>query len=212
LSSPADSVTEHETPLGTAEHPTEASEPVTVVLADSSYLIRTGLRRALEQHGFVIVAEARNADEALAAAISQRPELCIIAAELPGGGIGVVQEVSSKLPHAKLAVIVDSVTDAGAVEAIRAGATGFLQKSMAADRLTAVLNAMFRGEVAFPRSVTKSLAQEIRRSKPLPSKKRRGRRLLYVPRFIRHFFRRLRLGMSPGDAWGSARRRMESYR
>ena len=165
---------------------------VTVLIADSSYLIRTGLRRALEHHGFVIVAEARDADEALAAAISQRPALCLVAAKLPGGGIEVVKEISGKLLHVKLAVLVDSVTPDSAVQAIRAGATGLLQKSMAPDRLTAALDAMFRGEMAFPRSVTKSLAQEVRRAKPLPSKKRRGQRLLYLPRFSRHFFRRLR--------------------
>jgi|GEM_PF-6944049 len=214
MSLPADSVprrtrSEAETGAGRDEH-----GAVTVLIAEEDRAACAAIRGALEQHGFTVVAEARNADEAVAAVAAERPGVCLLSLDLPGGGMHTLEEISRRAPDARLAVLSDSLTQLRAIRAVRAGATGYFLKALDPDRMATAVQAMVRGEAALPRAVTAGLAEELRRADGSGPRPRLwiARVFLYPPRFARHFQRRRRSGMPRRAAWSSARRRMQSYR
>jgi DNA-binding NarL/FixJ family response regulator len=188
---------------------------VSVVVADSESMAGPGVEPALGHHGFTVVARPRNAEEAIATAISEQPDLCLVAADLPGGGLEALDQIARKAPGVKLALVADSLTQAAGVKALRAGATGYLLRTMAPEQMTSAIDAMMRGELAFPRAFTKGLAQEVRRLSVEAEPEKGGWiawRVLYLPRFFRHFRRRRRTGMRISEARASAHRRMQKYR
>ncbi|HWE34869.1 MAG TPA: response regulator transcription factor [Solirubrobacteraceae bacterium] len=134
----------------------------TVVLGDHDNRARAAVRVALEHHGFSVVAEADDADEAVEAARRYRPSLCLLDVDLPGGGIDAADRINSELPDTKLAVLSGSAQRDLVREAIRAGADGYLLRSTAPDRLCAALAGVIKGEAALPRSLTGSLVRDLR--------------------------------------------------
>ncbi len=133
-----------------------------MVLGDHDTRARAAIRAALEHHGFSVVAEVDDADEAVAAARRHHPSLCLLDVDMPGGGIDAAQRINSELPQTKLAMLSGSTGRDHVREAIRAGADGFLLRSTAPDRLTAALNGLIKGEAALPRALTGRLVQDLR--------------------------------------------------
>ena len=64
------------------------SDPVRVLLADDHPPTRAGIRRSLESDGFAVCAEAADAEEAVKAAIAERPDMCLLDVRMPAGGTG----------------------------------------------------------------------------------------------------------------------------
>jgi DNA-binding NarL/FixJ family response regulator len=189
---------------------------VSVMLADDRTAIRAGMSRALEHHGFDVVATAIDAESALAAAQRYEPKLCLLEIDLPGGSAEAIAAIRRALPGTRIAVLTASRDGQDVVDALRAGADGYLMKTIAPDRLSVALAALMRGEIVLPRSLTAALVSELRRPEAVvhrqpPHGDQWQSRLLYVPRFVRHFSRRWRAGMSTAEAWSSTRARMRRY-
>jgi DNA-binding NarL/FixJ family response regulator len=187
------------------------SNGATVVLADETQ-DRVGIRHALEHDGFSVVAEATTADEALSAARRYAPRVCLLDVDVPGGGIAAAGRITTELPDTKIAVFSGSGRQADVYAAIRAGADGYLLSGTPPERLSLAVAALLHGEVALPRALTPLLVAEVRRSGYVaPTRHKLAWRLLYLPRFVRHFRNRRGGGMSLGLAWQSARTRMVDY-
>ncbi len=182
------------------------------MLADDHDLFRSEIRDALEEHGFLVVAEAADASEAVAAALRHRPEVCLLDVDMPGGGVSAAGRIRTRLPDTKVAMLSGSGRDDELFAAIRAGADGYLPKSTTPDRLGIALTALLHGEAALPRELTIRLVTELRKPGLVSNpKKTIGWRILYVPRLMRHFIRRLRSGMGLSHALESARDRVAQY-
>jgi DNA-binding NarL/FixJ family response regulator len=159
--------------VGTGRAPDRNLSPdqptgVTLLLADADVTARSAMRYALERHGFSVVAEVDNADEAFAAAIFHEPQMCLIDAGLPGGAISAADDIHNALSGTKIAML-SSTPYAGALyEAVRAGADGYLLRRTAPDRLAAALHAMLHGEAALPRALTGALLRELRNGGSAP--------------------------------------------
>jgi DNA-binding NarL/FixJ family response regulator len=98
-----------------------------------------------------------------ATAASMEPfDLALVAADLPGGGIEAVRDLSERLPATKLIVLTPDPDGGELVMAVRAGAGGYLSKSMSLERLPHVINRVLEGEVAFPRRHTHQLLEALR--------------------------------------------------
>jgi DNA-binding NarL/FixJ family response regulator len=199
------------------------------------------MRFGLEHHGFEVLAEATDADQAIAAALYHAPQLCLLDVGLPGGAVSAAQEICDQLPETKVAMLAASSEDDVLYAAVRAGADGFLLKRTAPDRMAVALKAMLAGEAAVPRALSGALIRRLRAAQagsaqeplsgtaspepangrsdvPLPSRvtgdaeSAPSSTLQYVRRFLRHFRRRRRSGMPMSTAWISARSRMDEYR
>jgi DNA-binding NarL/FixJ family response regulator len=201
-------------------------ETVTVVLAERHRLTRTSLIRSLEEHGFSVVAEPTNAEEAVSAALEHNPDLCVIDGSLPGGGLEAARSIASGVPDTKIAMLADSLEGDELVSAIRAGAVGYVPKANAHDALALALQALLRDEAAVPRALSGRLVSELRGDsvaqtripaefptyeRSSPSIADRPSRLQYLPRWLFHYRRRRRGGMSIARAWRSASERMSDY-
>jgi DNA-binding NarL/FixJ family response regulator len=133
------------------------------VLADDHAATRLGVRLALEEAGFRVVAEAADAREAVDAALEHRPDLCLLDVYMPGLGIAAAAELAEALPDMPVVMLSVSDTDEDLFEALRAGACGYLLKDTDPQRLPHALRAVLDGEAPLPRVLTARLIAEFRR-------------------------------------------------
>jgi DNA-binding NarL/FixJ family response regulator len=134
-----------------------------VVLADDHATARLGVRLALEEGGFQVVAEAVDARSAVEAALEHRPDLCLLDVHMPGEGIAAAAELSEALPDTPVVMLSVSDTSDDLFEALRAGACGYLLKDTDPQRLPFALAAVLEGEAPLPRVLTARLITEFRR-------------------------------------------------
>ena len=133
-----------------------------VVLADDHPPTRAGVRTSLEGGGWVVCAEAADAAGAIAAAISERPDVCLLDINMPGSGIRAAGEIVRQLPETAVVMLTVSRDDADLFEALRAGARGYLLKDMDPERLPNALQGVLDGEAALPRALVSRVIDEFR--------------------------------------------------
>jgi len=138
------------------------SEPIRVLIADHDGATRAGVRLALDGHGFELCAEAASANAAVEAAAREQPDVCVIEADLPGGGIASLGPVFAKAPQTHVVMLSRAVDDEGLFAAVRAGACGYLLKDMDPARLPMALRGVLDGEAALPRALMGRVLEELR--------------------------------------------------
>lgn len=136
------------------------SPRVLLACADASF--RTGLRVTLASAGFSIAAEVSSAEVAVSTAMTERPELVLISADLPAGVFGAIREISTRLPGTRVVLLTRSPTGEELVAAVQAGAAGYLGEDISQARLPAVMRGILDGEVALPRRETQHLLDAMR--------------------------------------------------
>ena len=133
------------------------------MLADDHATARLGVRIALEEGDFEVVAEAVDARSAVAAVLEHRPDLCLLDVYMPGGGIAAAAELSEALPEMPIVMLSISDTNDDLFDALRAGACGYLLKDTDPQRLPYALSAVLKGEAPLPRVLTARLITEFRK-------------------------------------------------
>jgi DNA-binding NarL/FixJ family response regulator len=133
-----------------------------VVLADADAPTRVGIRVALGSAGFDVVAEAADAASAVSAAFDLAPDAAMLAASLPGGGIDAARQIAAQRPGVCLVIVSDLPSGEELVEAVLAGASGYLGRDVSEQRLPTVLRAVLAGEVALPRRHSHHLVEALR--------------------------------------------------
>jgi DNA-binding NarL/FixJ family response regulator len=136
--------------------------PINLVLADDHAPLRLALRADLEERGFVIAAEACDGPGAVEAAISERPDLSLLDAGMPGSGLRAAWEITSRVPDARVVILTGSRDTGDMVAAVRAGAVGYLLKDVDADRLATELHQLADGEVVIASTAARRLVEERR--------------------------------------------------
>ena len=138
------------------------AEPLpAIVLVEHEPVTRTWLRRLLEGAGFDVRGEAGDAATGIELCVGERPELCLVGLSIPGGGIRLVRQVSRSIPEAKVVVLTASANHDDLIDAIRAGASGYLVKSMNPNRIPHALRGELAGEAAIPRVLVTALIREL---------------------------------------------------
>ena len=133
-----------------------------VVLADDHPQMRAHVREALEAGGFDVCGEAANAGQAVEMARSCRPDVILLDIHMPGNGIVAAREVSTQLPETAVVMLTQSRNEKDLFDALRAGASGYLQKDMDAERLPDALRGVLAGEAAIPRTLVAQILDEFR--------------------------------------------------
>jgi DNA-binding NarL/FixJ family response regulator len=136
----------------------------TVLLCDDHIATRAGARLVLEAHGFRVVAEVSTADAAVTEALASEPHVCLVADHLPGGVLWAIKRIAHDVPATKIAMLTTSESPAELLDALLAGADGYVLKAMDPDRLPAIARALLAGEVVVPRSLTSFLVSNLRRA------------------------------------------------
>ncbi len=138
------------------------TKPPRVVIADDDVPTRMGVRLVLEDGGFVISAEEGTGQGAVAAALRDPPDLCLLDVRVPGGWIEAAAAIHSKLPQTHVVVLTARGNDEDLFAALEAGASGYLLKGMNPAKLGPTLVGVLRGEAALPRELTARLIREFR--------------------------------------------------
>lgn len=133
---------------------------VRVLVADRAPT-RLGVRLALAGHA-EICAEAETCPLAITAACSARPEVCLIGGSIPGGAINAVREISRSVPETSVVVLSDRDDASDLLQAIRAGAVGYVPAGCDAEHLRRVIRSVLAQEIAVPRSMVLKLVNELR--------------------------------------------------
>jgi len=134
--------------------------PVRIVVADDHAIWRTGLKEDLGEN-FLVVGEASDATEAIAVIKQTKPDLVLTDLRMPeGGGLAVARAVAADVPVVMLTV---SEAERDLLEAVAAGAVGYLVKSIDSDELKRQLWKAANGEPVFSASLAALVLTEFRR-------------------------------------------------
>jgi DNA-binding NarL/FixJ family response regulator len=134
--------------------------PVRVVLADDHPVWRDGVRADLGP-GFEVVGEASTADEAIAVIRASSPDLVVCDLQMPGGGGIAVAKACGEAT--RIVVLTVSEQERDLLDAVAAGAVGYLTKSTPGDELRAALQRAAAGEPVFSPSLAMLVLGEFRR-------------------------------------------------
>jgi len=138
-----------------------------ILLADDHFPVRANVRRRLEEDGFELCAETADAASAVAAALRERPDICLLEVKLPGDGLAAAAEICERVPDAAVIMLTASTEDSDLFAALRAGASGYLLKDMDPERLGHTLRGVLEGEAALaPRLVTRLIEDYRRLDRP----------------------------------------------
>jgi len=139
-------------------------EHASVLVADDDPAHRRGVREALEANGFVVIAEAGDADTAINATTRLRPDILLLEIELPGDGLAAVGRIAKATPKTLIVVLSRSERPDDVVTALTRGASGYLLKGISGERLASTLRGAYDGEPPLSRSLVPHLVEEIRRA------------------------------------------------
>jgi DNA-binding NarL/FixJ family response regulator len=141
--------------------------PFRVLIADDHAPSRDDIQRALERNErFSVCASVADAAEAVQAAIREQPAICLLDVKMPGDGLAAAWEIAARLPQAKIVMLTVSDDDADLFAALRAGAHGYLLKSMNLGRLPDALEGVLSGEAAIPRTLVAHVLDQFRGHEP----------------------------------------------
>lgn len=132
--------------------------PIRVLLVDDQDLVRSGLRTILESQPDLEVSEAGDAVSGLAAARATRPHVVLMDLRMPGmDGIEATRRMTALEDPPAVVVLTTFDLDRHVYDAVRAGATGFLTKSVTRSDLVAAVRAAARGDALLAPSTTQRL-------------------------------------------------------
>jgi DNA-binding NarL/FixJ family response regulator len=140
----------------------ERQPPITVVVVDDEHLIRSALAQALSNSGIELVGEAANGEDAIQIVVDVRPDVVLIDLRLPGtSGVRAIEQLSLLAPASRVLVLTRSEQNQ-VVEAIIAGASGYILKSAPPDAIITAVRATAAGESVLSSEIAGKLLQRIR--------------------------------------------------
>jgi DNA-binding NarL/FixJ family response regulator len=147
----------------------EALAQVRVLIVDDHDLFRSGLRNLLEDEGVHVVGEASAGQEALNIVREAAPDVVIMDLNMPGmGGVEATRHISTIAPLTRVVMLTISDQDNDVIDAIMAGACGYLLKDSSIQELIAGINAASRGESLISPTIASKVLQRVRASSTQP--------------------------------------------
>jgi DNA-binding NarL/FixJ family response regulator len=145
-----------------ADRPDEALSP-RVLIVDDHDLFRTGLRSLLEEQGVLIAGEADTGTEALRQVRDLAPEVVLMDLNMPGmSGVEATRQIALLAPLSRVVVLTISDLDSDVMDAIFAGACGYLLKDSSIEELLAGIRAAAAGESLVSPAIATKVLQRLR--------------------------------------------------
>ncbi|MBW3608931.1 MAG: response regulator transcription factor, partial [Actinobacteria bacterium] len=130
------------------------SEKISVVLVDDHPMWRDGVRSDLEASGAAeVLAEASDGGDGIELALSKMPDVVLMDLQLPTvSGVEATARIVADAPHVKVLVLSASAEENDVLEAVKAGAAGYLLKSSSSEELVDAVRRVAAGEPVFTAS------------------------------------------------------------
>jgi DNA-binding NarL/FixJ family response regulator len=143
---------------------------VRVLIVDDHDLFRSGLRNLLEDEGVQVVGEAAAGLEALDIVRDVAPDVVVMDLNMPGmTGVEATRHISTIAPLTRVVMLTISDQDNDVIDAILAGACGYLLKDSSIQELIAGIRAAAQGESLISPTIATKVLQRVRASSTQPS-------------------------------------------
>lgn len=142
----------------------DAPKPIRVLLVDDHTVVRQGLRMVLSlESDLEVVGEAANGQEALDSIPQTQPDVVLMDLLMPVmNGVDAIRAVKRDYPEIEVVALTSVLEDRLVVDAVEAGAMGYLLKETGPDSLFEAIRAASRGEVRLDPKAQKRLLREVR--------------------------------------------------
>jgi two-component system response regulator DevR len=137
-----------------------------LLLVDDHQVVRVGLRALLgSEPGFEVVGEAATAAEAIQAAGRLQPNVVLMDIRLPDqSGIAACQQIRQRWPATQVLMLTSFTDEDLVLEAISAGAAGYVLKQVGTDDLIQAVRAVGQGDAVLDPAVTRKVLARVRRA------------------------------------------------
>jgi DNA-binding NarL/FixJ family response regulator len=138
-------------------------KPIRVLCVDDHPLMRDGIAFALQsQKDMELVGQAVDGEEALRLFRELRPDVTLMDLQMPGmNGIATIEAIKKEFPKARIVVLTTYSGDVQAARALKAGAVGYLLKSMLRNELLVTIRTVHAGGRRIPAEIASELAEHI---------------------------------------------------
>jgi len=142
--------------------------PIRILIADDHTLMRQGLRQLCEGlGGFSVVAEAENGAQAVALARTAQPDVILMDIVMPGvDGVEAIRQIVGETPTARIIALTMYRQEQYMLDAIRAGARGYLLKTVDAGELIVAIEAVHRGDYLIDPLIASRVLSELHLDMP----------------------------------------------
>ena len=141
------------------------TDRISVVIVDDHPVWRDGVRADLEASGIAdVVGEASDGGDGIDVVLEHMPDVVLMDLQLPTvSGVEATRRIVEEAPHVKVLVLSASAEEADVLEAVKAGASGYLLKSSTSTELTDAVTRVREGEPVFTASLAGLVLDEFRR-------------------------------------------------
>ena len=145
---------------------------IRVMVVDDHPMMRNGLRDTLEASGrFEVVGQAEDGEEAVRTVVGLEPEVIVMDVIMPNmDGINACREIRELLPETRVLMLTASSEEDAVIEAVAAGATGYLQKYSRPEELVEAVLAVAEGRLRIPGKVVREVFALVRGDRELASR------------------------------------------
>jgi NarL family two-component system response regulator LiaR len=149
--------------MGT-RNPDRGDGPLRVIIADDDPLARRAIRDALQADGVIVIAEAKDGQEAIELSLHYRPDVVLMDVVMPGiDGVGATRALAARDDSVAVVMLSANDDDGLGLLCLRTGAAGFLPKTTSLNGLSRALRAAAAGEFVVTRRLTKRLIEGLRK-------------------------------------------------
>jgi DNA-binding NarL/FixJ family response regulator len=134
-----------------------------ILIVDDHPITRDALAALLGQHGFSVVGEAAEGEEAIELTRRLRPQIVLLDLSMPGlSGLEALPRLREAAPETEVVVLTASGTEENLLAAIRGGAAGYLLKSEPPGKIAEFLRGVGDGEAALSGTIARRLLDQVR--------------------------------------------------
>ena len=143
---------------------------IRILIADDHTLVRQGLRQLCEgMGGFAVVAEAANGAQVVTLARTAQPDVILMDIVMPDvDGVSAIRQIMRESPNARIIALTMYREEQYMLDAIRAGARGYLLKTVDAAELIAAIEAVHRGDYLIDPIIAARVLSELHLAAPQP--------------------------------------------
>ena len=135
-----------------------------VLLIDDHTLFRAGLEDLLTRRGIEVVAAVGSGDEGIQQVAELKPDIVLLDMRMPQmSGLSVLKQLRADDPALKVVMLTTSTNDSDLLEALRAGARGYLLKDIEPDELVLAIREILVGKTVVAPELSSVLARFVRR-------------------------------------------------
>lgn len=137
------------------------AERISVLIVDDHFIVRKGLLALLSEcDDIVVVGEAVDGNEAITRTVALLPDVVLMDIMMPVlDGVAATRAILERRPETRIVAMTSTAGHQRVLEAVRAGALGYLAKSAEQAELLAGVSRVHRGELCLPAALTRRLLQ-----------------------------------------------------